>query len=79
MGSCSVTTLAAVMLYLHRFCLGFAERYIKDDLGLTTEQVGVLFSAAMLGEPLTLTLLLSGALIVAGALLAYEKPRAVSG
>src|SRR5262245_8943373 len=40
-----VTTLAAVMLYLHRFCLGFAERYIKDDLGLSTEQVGVLFSA----------------------------------
>ncbi len=40
----SVTTLMAVVLYLHRFCLGFAERYIKDDLGLSNEQVGVLFS-----------------------------------
>jgi sugar phosphate permease len=41
----AVTTLAAVMLYLHRFCLGFAERYIKDDLNLTSGQIGVLFSA----------------------------------
>lgn len=40
-----VVTLMAVVLYLHRFCLGFAERYIKDDLGLTNGQVGVLFSA----------------------------------
>src|SRR5215472_2265708 len=39
-----VTTLMAVMLYLHRFCLGFAERYIKDDLGLSNEQIGMLFS-----------------------------------
>ena len=38
--------------------------------------VGVLFSAAMLGEPLTLTLVASGLLIVAGALLAYARPKA---
>ncbi len=41
----AVTTLAAVMLYLHRFCLGFAERYIKDDLNLTSTHIGLLFSA----------------------------------
>ena len=40
--------------------------------------VGVLFSAAMLGEPLTLTLVVSGLLIMAAALLAYAKPRAFS-
>jgi sugar phosphate permease len=39
-----VTTLTAVMLYLHRFCFGFAAGYIQDDLGLSTGQVGVLFS-----------------------------------
>src|SRR5947209_8291448 len=44
-----VVTLMAVVLYLHRFCLGFAERYIKDDLGLSNDQVGVLFSVFLFG------------------------------
>jgi len=42
-----VTTLMAVMLYLHRFSFPFLERYIKDDLGLSNEQVGLLLSAFM--------------------------------
>jgi sugar phosphate permease len=40
-----VTTLMAVVLYLHRLCLSFAERYIKDDLGLSDDQIGLLLSA----------------------------------
>jgi MFS transporter, ACS family, glucarate transporter len=31
----AVTVLMAVLLYLDRFCVSFAERYIKEDLGLT--------------------------------------------
>jgi sugar phosphate permease len=44
----AVTTLMAVVLYLHRYCLSFAERYIKDDLGLSNDQIGVLFGAFFL-------------------------------
>jgi sugar phosphate permease len=40
-----VTTLAAVLLYLHRFCLSFVERYIAEDLRLTNEQIALLLSA----------------------------------
>jgi sugar phosphate permease len=40
-----VATLMAVVLYLHRICLSFVERYIKDDLGLSNEQIGVVLSA----------------------------------
>jgi sugar phosphate permease len=40
-----VTTLAAVLLYLHRFCLSFVERYITEDLRLTNEQTALLLSA----------------------------------
>jgi ACS family glucarate transporter-like MFS transporter len=40
-----VATLMAAMLYLHRFALSFLERYINEDLGLSNEQIGVLFGA----------------------------------
>lgn len=35
----------AVLLYLDRFCISFAEIYIKQDLGLTDWQIGLLVSA----------------------------------
>jgi sugar phosphate permease len=41
----AVATLVSFVLYLHRFCLSFAERSIKDDLELSEEQVGLLLSA----------------------------------
>jgi MFS family permease len=40
-----VTTLMAVLLYLHRFCLSFAEVYISEDLRLSTGQAAWLLSA----------------------------------
>jgi sugar phosphate permease len=40
-----IATLAAVLLYLHRFCLSFVERYITEDLRLTNEQTALLLSA----------------------------------
>jgi nitrate/nitrite transporter NarK len=40
-----VTTVVSVLLYLDRFCLSFAETYIKEDLGLTDTQSGWLLSA----------------------------------
>jgi MFS transporter, ACS family, glucarate transporter len=40
-----VATLMAVLLYLHRFCLSFAELYITEDLRLTTGQAAWLLSA----------------------------------
>lgn len=40
-----VTFLAAWLLYLHRFCISYAQRYIKEDLSLTDEQLGYCFSA----------------------------------
>jgi sugar phosphate permease len=40
-----VLTLMAIVLYLHRVCLSFAERYIKEDLGLGNEQIGLVLSA----------------------------------
>ncbi len=43
-----LTLLAAVLLYLDRFCISFAERYIKEDLGLSNAQVSLLFSAFFL-------------------------------
>jgi sugar phosphate permease len=35
----------AVLLYLDRFCISFAEVFIKEDLGLTDTQVGWMLSA----------------------------------
>src|SRR5262245_20208883 len=40
-----VTTLVAVLLYLDRFCLSFAETFIAEDLDLTRAQSGWLLSA----------------------------------
>src|ERR1700752_3375877 len=40
-----VTMLAAVLLYLDRFCLSFAETFIAEDLGLSRTQIGWLLSA----------------------------------
>jgi len=39
------TALMAVLLYLDRFCISFAEGFIQDDLGLTDLQVGWMLSA----------------------------------
>ena len=40
--------LMSVLLYLDRFCVGMAEPYIKQDLGLSTFQIGLFFSAFFL-------------------------------
>jgi sugar phosphate permease len=47
-----VAALMAVLLYLHRFCLSFLERYINEDLGLSNKQIGVLFGAFFLAYAL---------------------------
>jgi len=41
----AVTALMAVLLYLDRFCISFAEVFIKEDLDLTDSQVGWMLSA----------------------------------
>ncbi|MBI3865805.1 MAG: MFS transporter [Planctomycetia bacterium] len=41
----AVTVLMAVVLYLDRFCVSFAERYIKEDLGLTEREIAHFISA----------------------------------
>ena len=40
--------LMAVLLYLDRFCVGMAEPYIQQDLGLSTFQMSFFFSAFFL-------------------------------
>lgn len=40
--------LMAMLLYLDRFCVGIAQPYIKQDLGLSTFQIGFFFSAFFL-------------------------------
>lgn len=40
-----LTMLTAVLLYLDRYCLSFAERYIKEDLGLSNDQMAWVLSA----------------------------------
>jgi nitrate/nitrite transporter NarK len=40
-----VTTLAAVLLYLDRICISFAERFIKQDLSLSDGQMSWVLSA----------------------------------
>jgi MFS family permease len=40
-----VTMFVAVLLYLDRFCLSFAETFIAEDLGLSRTQTGWLLSA----------------------------------
>jgi ACS family glucarate transporter-like MFS transporter len=41
----AVTTLSAVLLYLDRYCISFAERFIKRDLGLSDDQMAWMLSA----------------------------------
>jgi sugar phosphate permease len=41
----ALATLASFLLYVDRFCLSFVERYIKEDLGLSNEQIAWLVSA----------------------------------
>lgn len=40
-----LTTLTSLLLYLDRFCISFAERYIKEDLRLSNQQVSWVLSA----------------------------------
>lgn len=40
--------LMAVLLYLDRFCVGFAQPYIRQDLNLSEFQMGLFFSAFFL-------------------------------
>ncbi|WP_339727928.1 MFS transporter [uncultured Gimesia sp.] len=37
--------LMAVLLYLDRFCISFAEVFIKDELGLSDQQIGILLGS----------------------------------
>jgi MFS transporter, ACS family, glucarate transporter len=39
-GVIAVACLSAVLLYLDRFCWVFAQRYVKEDLGLSDKQLG---------------------------------------
>jgi len=40
-----MTTLVSMLLYLDRFCISFAEIFIKEDLGLSDTQIGWILSA----------------------------------
>lgn len=44
----AVCMVMSWLLYLDRFCVGMAEPYIKQDLNLSTFQVGIFFSAFFL-------------------------------
>ena len=35
----AVTALMSILLYLDRFCISFAEIFIKEDLRLTDQQI----------------------------------------
>ena len=41
----AVSALMAILLYLDRFCISFAEQYIQEDLRLTDQQIGWMLSA----------------------------------
>ncbi len=41
----AAATASAVMLYLDRFCISFAETYIREDLGLSNMEMGWVLSA----------------------------------
>lgn len=47
-GVVGVAFLASVLLYLDRFCMNFAQRYVKEDLGLTDDQLGYCMSGFFL-------------------------------
>src|SRR5687768_13372595 len=40
-----VAVLMSVLLYLDRFCISFAERLIKEDLGLSNAEISWILSA----------------------------------
>jgi len=44
-GVIAASTLMAILLYLDRFCIGIAEPFIRQDLGLTKQQMGIFMSA----------------------------------
>ena len=44
-GVVAVATAMSALLYLDRFCVSFAEVYIQEDLGLTTQQMSWFISA----------------------------------
>lgn len=48
----AIAFAASLLLYLDRFCWTFAQRLIKDDLGLTRDQVGYCHSAFFLSYAL---------------------------
>ncbi|MCP4816375.1 MAG: MFS transporter, partial [Planctomycetaceae bacterium] len=41
----AVSTVMGILLYLDRFCIGIAEPFIRQDLGLTKQQMGIFMSA----------------------------------
>ena len=48
----AVTFLTAFLLYLHRFCFSYAQRFIKEDIGLTNDQFQYCLSAFFLSYAL---------------------------
>ena len=52
-------TLMAVLLYVDRYCVSMAEPYIKQDLNLSTFQIGFVFSAFFLTYALLIGNLIS--------------------
>ena len=44
-GVIAASTLMAILLYLDRFCIGIAEPFIRQDLGLSKQQMGIFMSA----------------------------------
>lgn len=46
------TFLSAVLLYLDRFCMNYAQRYVKEDLGLNDEHISWCMSAFFLSYAL---------------------------
>ena len=38
-------TMVAVMLYVDRFCLGYVAPYIRENLGLSAQQMGFVLDA----------------------------------
>jgi sugar phosphate permease len=48
----ALATAMSLLLYLDRFCISFAERFIKDDLRLSDRQISVFLSAFFLSYAL---------------------------
>ena len=43
-----VTFAMAFLLYLHRFCMSYAQRYIREDLSISNDDLSFCFSAFFL-------------------------------